>query len=212
MPRRVSSIKAIPTNYRGVAMRSRLEARWASMLDALQWPWEYEPDLQAGFVIPDFLLPRFTHAVLLECKPALTPAELTDYRRALIGKLKDWLQDDVLREIQELDEDPTSPIELTDQAIDDLTRIECGNNPRGRSRRVLVVGPCLHVDNNIVTIDGEHGFCLCCDHGLPTHIGLATMLETPCLLCGQDATAWAAPVTMLAAWRESQNAAQWKPV
>ncbi len=207
----MATIKAIPTTYRGVAMRSRLEARWAALFDALQWYWEYEPDLQAGYVIPDFLLANFAHVLIIECKPALTVEELTEYRRALIMKLRTWLQDDVLREIRELDRDPDSPIELTDIAIDDLTRIECGKNPRGRARRVLVVGPCLHVQNHVVTIDGEHGFCICCDHGVPTHIGLVAELGAPCLLCGQDATAWVAPATMLNAWRESQNIVQWRP-
>ena len=192
-------------------MRSRLEARWASMFDALQWHWDYEPDLQAGFVIPDFLL-SFAHPVLIECKPAVTLDEIADFRRALLGKLHEWLSVDVLREIAELDEDPESPLELTDQAIDDLARIARGQNARGRTRRALVVGPCLHKVQGIVTIDGDHGFCICCDHGVPTHIGLVTALQTPCLVCGKDATAWAAPDTMFDAWRASQNVAQWRPV
>ena len=35
---------AIPTTYRGIRMRSRLEARWAAFFDRLGWEWEYEPD------------------------------------------------------------------------------------------------------------------------------------------------------------------------
>lgn len=34
---------AIPTKYRGLQMRSRIEARWAAMFDRVGWPWEYEP-------------------------------------------------------------------------------------------------------------------------------------------------------------------------
>ena len=209
--RRDPTIKAIPTTYRGVAMRSRLEARWASMFDALPWHWEYEPDLQVGFVLPDFLLPRFAHPVVIECKPAITPDELAEHRRLLIGKMQDWLLEDVLREIQELDGDLDQSLGLTDQALNDLTRIACGNNPRGRTRRVLVVGPCLHLEGGAVTIDGEHGFCLCCAHGVPKHVGLTTQLGTPCLLCGEDSTAWMPEETMLNAWRDSQNIVQWKP-
>jgi hypothetical protein len=211
VPRREPQIKAIPTLYNGVAMRSRLEARWASMFDALRWHWEYEPDLQAGFVIPDFLLPNFAHPIVLECKPAVTIEEIVEYRRILICKMHEWLSTDVLREIRLLDADSDTPVELTDQALDDLVRVHFGNNPRGRTRRIFVVGPCLHLVDDVVTIDGEHGFCICCAHGEPTHIGLTTELAEPCLLCGQEATAWVAPHTMLTAWRESQNIVQWKP-
>lgn len=37
------SLEAIPTRYRGVEFRSRLEARWAVLLDHLQVKWQYEP-------------------------------------------------------------------------------------------------------------------------------------------------------------------------
>lgn len=37
-------IKAIPTRYRGILFRSRLEARWACFFDAAGLPWEYEPE------------------------------------------------------------------------------------------------------------------------------------------------------------------------
>lgn len=181
------------------------------MFDAMPWHWEYEPDLQAGFVIPDFILPAFAHAVIIECKPAVSVEELAEHRRVLIAKLRGWLRTDVTREIAELDADPDSSVALTDQAIDDLTRIECGHNPIGRSRRVLVVGPCLHIVQNAVTVDGEHGFCLCCENGVPTHVGFATELGTPCLLCGNEATTWMPEATIIGVWRESQNVAQWKP-
>jgi hypothetical protein len=51
-------IKARPTTYRGILMRSRLEAYFAAMLDG--WPnatWEYEPECFAGPSnqwLPDF--------------------------------------------------------------------------------------------------------------------------------------------------------------
>lgn len=57
-------IRAVPTNYRGVEMRSMLEARWASNLDRLGIEWEYEPRvvlLPSGRrYLPDFWLPRIT--------------------------------------------------------------------------------------------------------------------------------------------------------
>lgn len=60
-------IRAIPTAYNGYKFRSRLEARWAVFLDALDVPYVFEPE---GFEIehsgggapvrylPDFWLPR----------------------------------------------------------------------------------------------------------------------------------------------------------
>lgn len=49
------SIPAKPTTYKGINMRSRLEARWAAMFDMLGWSWEYEPEIGQAY-IPDFLL------------------------------------------------------------------------------------------------------------------------------------------------------------
>jgi ribosomal protein L37AE/L43A len=58
----------VPTLYRGVMMRSRLEARWAAFFDALRWPWEYEPLDLAGY-IPDFVLGFEAGDVIVEVKP-----------------------------------------------------------------------------------------------------------------------------------------------
>lgn len=55
-------IKARPTTYKGIQMRSRLEAHFAAMLDG--WPnvtWEYEPTCFAGpnnQWLPDFRVTR----------------------------------------------------------------------------------------------------------------------------------------------------------
>jgi hypothetical protein len=56
----------IPTVYRDVQFRSRLEAKWAAFFDFLGWRWEYEPFDLAGW-IPDFLL--VDAGVLVEVKP-----------------------------------------------------------------------------------------------------------------------------------------------
>jgi len=58
-----ASIKAIQTRYKGHLFRSRLEARWAVVLDALGVKWHYEAegyDLGAdlGYYLPDFWLPE----------------------------------------------------------------------------------------------------------------------------------------------------------
>jgi hypothetical protein len=54
-------MQAITTRYRGYRFRSRLEARWAVFYDALDIPFQYEPegfDLGDGVLyLPDFWLP-----------------------------------------------------------------------------------------------------------------------------------------------------------
>jgi hypothetical protein len=54
-------MKALPTLYRGVTFRSRLEADWAATLDSLDIAWDYEPEgykLSDGtYYSPDFYLP-----------------------------------------------------------------------------------------------------------------------------------------------------------
>lgn len=65
---------AIPTIYRDVQFRSRLEARWAVFFDLLKWPWIYEPVDLKGY-IPDFIL-TFKTPLLVEVKPALSLDEL----------------------------------------------------------------------------------------------------------------------------------------
>lgn len=52
------SIQAIETVYNDYKFRSRLEARWAVVFDALNLNWEYEPE---GFILPDgtWYLPDF---------------------------------------------------------------------------------------------------------------------------------------------------------
>lgn len=55
-------IKAIETEYAGCRFRSRLEARWAVLFDAMQVKWEYEPqgfEFEDGtHYLPDFYLPE----------------------------------------------------------------------------------------------------------------------------------------------------------
>jgi len=53
-------MKAIETKYKGITFRSRLEARWAVFMDALEVKWDYEPegyDLDGFLYLPDFWLP-----------------------------------------------------------------------------------------------------------------------------------------------------------
>jgi hypothetical protein len=50
-------VAAIETRYAGCRFRSRLEARWAVVLDAAGFRWEYEPEgfeTPYGHYLPDF--------------------------------------------------------------------------------------------------------------------------------------------------------------
>jgi len=72
------TISGIPTMYRSVQFRSRLEAKWAAFFDALEWRWEYEPFDCAGW-IPDFALIGKEQTTLVEVKPVMDfPAEVAD--------------------------------------------------------------------------------------------------------------------------------------
>jgi len=66
MPR----FKAPTTTVNGRRYRSQLEARWATLFNLLDWPFEYEPFQLYGW-IPDFLL-LGTAPVLVEVKPVYT--------------------------------------------------------------------------------------------------------------------------------------------
>ena len=72
---------AIPTRYRGILFRSKLEADWARTFDALGLTWEYEREGEYfgdQFYLPDFWLPRARQYV--EVKAVWEPADL---RKAL---------------------------------------------------------------------------------------------------------------------------------
>ena len=52
---------SIPTTYKGVEMRSKLEAAWAEWFDRHKIKWAYEPegfDLDGLWYLPDFWLPE----------------------------------------------------------------------------------------------------------------------------------------------------------
>jgi hypothetical protein len=60
--------RGIPTRYRGVNFRSRLEAKYAALFDLLGWKWSYEPIDLAGW-IPDFAIEGKPVPILVEVKP-----------------------------------------------------------------------------------------------------------------------------------------------
>lgn len=81
-------MEAKPTTYRGVAFRSRLEARWAHLFDMIGMPWEYEPVSLPGW-IPDF---RLWGRYLAEVKPVeplgfgMAFTEFEFFRKAICSK------------------------------------------------------------------------------------------------------------------------------
>jgi hypothetical protein len=90
----VKNITPIETRYRGYRFRSRLEARWAVFFDALEVPYEYEPqgyyleELNV-YYLPDFWLPE--HSLWVEVKPDPTWNRLAhDQMLALCGRDCTW--------------------------------------------------------------------------------------------------------------------------
>lgn len=86
--------KPIETSYQGYRFRSRLEARYAVLFDALEIDWEYEVqgyDLGDGiFYLPDFWLPHTNGGCWVEIKGAKpTERECLAAQRLAVFTLKD---------------------------------------------------------------------------------------------------------------------------
>lgn len=78
------AIRPRPTIYRGIQMKSRLEARFAAYLDSARvdwpwdagedWPWTYEPMAfadETGQYLPDFLVDGGDQRLYIEVRPPL---------------------------------------------------------------------------------------------------------------------------------------------
>lgn len=75
-------IPARPTLYKGIRMRSRLEADFAAYLDGRPEPWAYEPECfssDSGQWLPDFRVDGSPNPIYIELKP--------------IGLLGEWQSD-----------------------------------------------------------------------------------------------------------------------
>lgn len=86
----MTSMKARPTTYNGIQMRSRLEAGFAVWLDQVQFEWEYEPRAfgsQRGQYLPDFSLKNVP--CMWRPKPVTVYVEVKPW-----GKLRDTLEGD----------------------------------------------------------------------------------------------------------------------
>lgn len=82
--------RGIATKYAGVLFRSRIEARWAVMFDALKWKWAYEPLDLLGY-IPDFILEMGGRQIIAEIKSDTDLEELRQYAPKI--HLSGWIQE-----------------------------------------------------------------------------------------------------------------------
>lgn len=80
------NIPAIPTHYKGIRFRSRLEAKWAVFFDLCGWDWHYEP-FDANGWIPDFVIVGKRGPILVEIKPTafFQAAVAEKAERAVVG-------------------------------------------------------------------------------------------------------------------------------
>lgn len=86
MPR---EIKAIPTSYSGIQLKSRMEAQTALLCDVLGWAWEYEPYsimLSSGIAyIPDFRAEKYT---IIETRGYVSrkgQAQIRDFAQVIVS-------------------------------------------------------------------------------------------------------------------------------
>lgn len=92
MPDATPTVKARPTTYKGVQMRSRLEAGFAQWLDRWRVSWAYEPRCFAsdkGQYLPDFVLEDvrvggMTLPVYIEVKPSVPLVEAMQANLAIL--------------------------------------------------------------------------------------------------------------------------------
>lgn len=78
---------ARPTTYRGIEMRSRLEARVAAWLDGGDVEWSYEPRAyasRAGQYLPDFVFIWEGTRYVIEARPTLERAYLAMPRMQIV--------------------------------------------------------------------------------------------------------------------------------
>jgi hypothetical protein len=88
----VTQFKARPTMYKGIQMRSRLEAGFAAWLDRGLVAWTYEPRAYAGEngqYLPDFELPEISFLglptrVFIEVKPRQPDLEVLLMQHAIL--------------------------------------------------------------------------------------------------------------------------------
>lgn len=81
-------MKARPTIYNGIEMRSRLEARWAHIFDRLGWDWTYEThaygtNYTSDQYLPDFRVTDRNFLTFIEIKPPIDDDKILVARRKM---------------------------------------------------------------------------------------------------------------------------------
>ena len=146
----------VPTTYRGVNMRSRTEAHWASFFDALDLPWTYEPFDGAGY-LPDFLI-RSPRELLVEVKPATSPDDCRQHLPKILRGIGDLWRHDILI----AGTDPWSCLYLdflhdaTDWHASGVQWIICGSCDSVRPLPAYQWDDCLHCGKS-TTMEAPHG-------------------------------------------------------
>jgi hypothetical protein len=135
----MTNFAAIPTTFKGVTYRSRLEAKWACTFDLLGWAFEYEPFDLNGW-IPDFAL-LWNEPLLIEIKPFL---KLDDQWLAVEQKISSALPP---HEVLILGAIPTFSMGLSGPTVGRLRETEDtygGSDPDGWTHGELTCCPkCL---------------------------------------------------------------------
>jgi hypothetical protein len=83
-----NKLNVLPTTYRNIKFRSRLEARWAAYFDMIGVKWQYEPEgyhLDYGNYCPDFLCEDGDFFV--EVKPTKESLKLTENKLRSLAKM-----------------------------------------------------------------------------------------------------------------------------
>lgn len=182
----MSANVGIPTTYKSVRFRSRLEARWAAFFDLIEWDWTYEPIDLAGY-IPDFGI-RFEagRVLVLEVKPALTIEDLALAQRKV--ERSGWPSEALLVGADLFESRSTTPlVGLIGE------RVESPDDPKAFEWGPARLFRCISCDRiSVLAEDGSWACRACgCDGG-NGHLGqILGGLHEP--------------------WLESGNRVQWRP-
>jgi hypothetical protein len=178
----------IPTIYRGIWFRSRLEAKWAAFFDNLGWRWDYEPFDLNGY-IPDFVLDFPHRPMLVEVKPAMY---VKDYCAPTSKVQRSGWADDALIVGARIFDDPAC---VSEPAIGWLSQRERIEECREWDWGFGILFWCLHCRRLSIRHDHGHWECRingCYDHG--HHIGVLEKHED-----------------IEGRWAQACNTVQWRP-
>lgn len=126
-------ILAIPTTYKGITFRSRLEARWAVFFDVLgiHWEYEYHSCTDGGVCyLPDFWLPSVHGGVFWEIK------QIYEYSKAL-----ESFYEDLAYRVSMLAQETQAPVVLSAGSPSEIIVTMQAERPLGRLLGPVVIFP-----------------------------------------------------------------------